>query len=141
VNAPHPAASRIVGAARACLGARFRPQGRTPAHGLDCAGVALHAGRAAGCAVPESPAYRLDGDGLGARLAAGLGAAGFAPRPGRIGFPGDLLVVEVAPGRPHLAVLTETGAVHAHAGLRRVVEGPLDPAWRRLGAFRFPDTE
>jgi hypothetical protein len=70
-----------------------------------------------------------------------LAEAGFARRPGAAAYPGDLLAVEVAPGRPHLAVLTEHGGVHAHAGLRRVVEGPIDPAWRRLGVFCFPITE
>lgn len=128
-------------AARACLGARFRPQGRAPAHGLDCAGVVLHAARAVGCGVPVVGPYRLDGDGLCEQLLAGLAAAGFAARPVGLAFPGDLLAAEVAAGRPHLAVLTAAGAVHAHAGLRRVVEGPLDPAWRWLGTFRFPDPE
>lgn len=138
MSAPHPHAARIIAAARACLGARFRPQGRSPAHGLDCAGVALHAATAVGCPVPAAAAYRLDAAGLGARLAACLADAGFTPRPGAVAHPGDLLAVEVAQGRPHLAVLTTGGGVHAHAGLRRVVEGPIDPAWRRLGVFRFP---
>lgn len=141
MTGPHPEAARIVAAARHCLGARFRPQGRAAAHGLDCVGLALHAAGAAGCPVPEVGPYRLDGAGLLERLRAALRAAGFVRRTGRVAFPGDLLAVHVATGRPHLAVLTDAGAVHSHAGLRRVVEGPIDPAWPLLGVFRFPETE
>lgn len=53
--------------------------------------------------------------------------------------PGDIALFEVAPDRPHLAILTDTGLVHAHAGLRRVVEGPADPDWRVVGLYRFPE--
>ncbi|GEM_PF-1878210 len=41
---------------------------------------------------------------------------------------GDLIVVAPAPGRRHLAVVTDAGLVHAHAGLARVVEAPADPS-------------
>jgi hypothetical protein len=51
---------------------------------------------------------------------------------------GDLLVIAPAPRRRHLAVVTPAGIVHAHAGLARVVEGPIDPAWSIIGAWRLP---
>jgi hypothetical protein len=36
----------------------------------------------------------------------------------------------------HLAVRTEQGFVHAHAGIRRVVETPGMPEWTLLGVYR-----
>ncbi len=131
----HPAAPAIVAAARACVDTRFRAQGRSVGTGLDCLGVALIAGAAAGVrfAVPR---YVLGGDHEG-RLDDGL--AGQGCRAVDTAAPGDLLVIAPAPGRRHLAVVTPAGVVHAHAGLGRVVEGPLDPAWIVVGAWCFPE--
>jgi hypothetical protein len=36
----------------------------------------------------------------------------------------------------HLAVLTGSGFVHAHAGIRRVVEAPGFPEWPMLRGYR-----
>ncbi len=84
------------------------------------------------------PRYALGGDGQDALDTAlpeqGCVAVGL-PRPG------DLILVAPAVDRRHLGVVTDAGIVHAHAGLSRVVEGPLDPAWRLLGAWRFPEPQ
>lgn len=133
--AAHPRAAAIVAAARACVGARFRPQGRSVATGLDCVGVVLCAARGAGIAA-VAPPYALGGDHevtLG-RMLAGAGCTPVAAPAG-----GDVLEIAPAPRRRHLAVLTSAGTVHAHAGLGRVVEGPVDPAWRVLAAWRLPE--
>ena len=133
----HRRADVIVAHARACVGTRFRPQGRAIGTGLDCIGVALMAAAGAGIAF-DVPLYALGGDGE-ARLEAGLAGQGCVPvDPAE---PGDLIVAAPAPGRRHLGVVTPGGVVHAHAGLGRVVEGPLDPAWRIIGVWRFPDSE
>jgi lipoprotein Spr len=130
-----PAAGRdwpqIVAAARACIGTRFRAQGRVPGLGLDCVGLVLAAGRIAAGVVP---AYALGGDHA-QLLDDTLRVAGCC----RVAtpLPGDILVLEPARGLRHLAIMTPAGAVHAHAGIGRVVEGPLDPGWRRLAAWRF----
>lgn len=132
----HRDAAAIVAAARSCVRARFRPQGRSAATGLDCVGVALAAARAIGLR-PALPAYSLGGDAedrLGTVLA-GLGCERVATA-----TPGDLLEIAPALRRRHLAVVTPAGVVHAHAGLGRVVEGPLDPAWRIIAAWRFPES-
>lgn len=125
----------IVAAVRSCVGTRFRAQGRTPGLALDCVGVALVAAAAAGITgVPVRP-YALGGDH----------EADLEGEPARFGceavvvpLSGDLVVVAPAAQRRHLAVMTPAGAVHAHAGLGRVVEGPLDPGWAIIGAWRFP---
>ncbi|QXQ05499.1 peptidoglycan endopeptidase [Sphingosinicellaceae bacterium] len=133
----HKHADIIAAHARACVGTRFRAQGRAIGIGLDCIGVALLAAAAAGILF-DVPLYALGGD-REAQLDAGLARQGCVrvdpPRPG------DLIVAAPAPGRRHLGVMTSAGVVHAHAGLGRVVEGPLDPEWQIVGAWRFPDSE
>lgn len=124
----------IVAAVQAAVGTRFRPQGRKVGVGLDCVGVALLAAAAAGRRVHVG-AYALGGDhaaGIGPALI-DAGCCPVAPA-----APGDLLLVAPTPRQRHLAVVTPAGVVHAHAGLGRVVEGPLDPDWIVLGAWRLP---
>lgn len=125
----------VVAAARCCVGSRFRAQGRVPGLGLDCVGVVLVAAAAAGLGRIAPGAYALGGDHEAvaeAMLAeAGCQAVGSA-------WPGDVIVMAPAPGRRHLGVVTPAGIVHAHAGIGRVVEGPLDPEWIIIGAWRLP---
>jgi hypothetical protein len=117
--------------ARAFVGTRFRPQGRT-GDGLDCVGLVL--------ATYEIPAegvrrdYALRGDH---RLEAErtLGAY-FRRVPKKDARPGDFMLMAVTDDQLHLAVRTEAGFVHAHAGLRRVVETPGEPDWPVLGVYR-----
>jgi murein DD-endopeptidase / murein LD-carboxypeptidase len=133
-----PAAPRwpaVVAAARACVGTRFRSQGRAVGLGLDCVGVALLAAAAAGKGSLVVPAYALGGDNddvIEPILAA------FGCRPVGVALAGDILVTAPAPRQRHLAVVTPAGVVHAHAGLGRVVEGPLDGDWTIIGAWRLP---
>jgi len=145
-----PCATDIVAAVRACVGTRFRSQGRTPRLGLDCVGVALVAARAAGMPLPVLPVYQLGGDNEAAfdgfPALAGLVAIGEAEvRDDAV--PGDVWLFAPAPGQRHLAVQVTEGSadkterrrfVHAHAGVGRVVESPADPAWVVVGKFRFP---
>ncbi len=125
----------IVAAARACVGTRFRPQGRTPGLGLDCVGVVLVAAHAAGVGLPALPAYALGGDHAD-ELESVLLATGCQPV--AVATPGDILVIAAAPRHRHLAVVTPAGVVQAHAGLGRVVEGPIDSSWAVLAAWRLP---
>ena len=133
----HGQSDAIVAAVGGCVGTRFRPQGRRGGIALDCVGVALVAAEAAGIRVAVPP-YSLGGDHE-ARLDAAISALGCTVV--SVPQPGDLLVLAPAAGRRHLAVVTPRGIVHAHAGLRRVVEGPLDPAWGLIAAWRFPEKD
>lgn len=133
----HSRSAAIVAAVQACIGTRFRAQGRRPGVALDCVGLALIAADAAGCAM-IAPAYTLGGDHE-ARLddaVAALGCHAVA-----VPAAGDLLVLAPAAGRRHLAIVTGRGVVHAHAGLGRVVAGPPDPAWALIAAWRFPEKD
>jgi cell wall-associated NlpC family hydrolase len=137
---PRPLTRRraaAIAAARAAVGTCFRPQGRVPGLGLDCVGLVLVAARAARVPLPPLPGYALGGDhddasaqlvALGCRQRRRLAAA----------RPGDVLLVAPAGAQRHLLLLTDRGAIHAHAGLGRVVEGPLAMDWAMLGAFVLP---
>lgn len=133
----HLRSEEIVAAARGCVGTRFRAQGRVPGVGLDCVGVALVAAAAAGVAIVP-PVYALGGDHEAALD--GLLAATGCRRIATAGQ-GDLLSLAPSPGRRHLAVVTGAGVVHAHAGLGCVVEGPIDPGWTVLAAWRLPQED
>lgn len=118
----------IVARARALIGVRFRPQGRSREAGLDCIGLV-----AAALEAPAPDDYRLSGGSM-ARLTTSLRAAGL--RPVDDCQAGDVLVLAAGPGQPHLGVWTGAGLVHADARLKRVVERPGRPAWRVLSSWR-----
>lgn len=124
-------------AARSGVGTCFRPQGRTPGLGLDCIGVALLAAAGAGASVEagDIPAYALSGDHdcLVSDTLRRLGC-----RKVRQARPGDLVEYALAPGRRHLAVASEAGIIHAHAGLGRVVEGPAPGDWPVSAMWALP---
>lgn len=127
------ASARAVAAARGAVGVRFRVQGRDPAFGLDCVGVAALAARAAGFAGDIPSGYALRG-GDAARVERAFAAAGLV----RSDTPeaGDLALFVTGPGQVHLAVLTGDGLIHADAMLRRVVERPGPAPWPMLGCWR-----
>jgi cell wall-associated NlpC family hydrolase len=123
----HP--DQVVARARTLIGTRFRPQGRHPATGLDCIGLAALVIDARN--VPGD--YALRG-GSAVRLARELKAAGLIAVEKMAA--GDVLVLTPGPGQLHLGLFTGTGLVHGDAGLRRVVERPLPLPWPVLGIWR-----
>ena len=120
--------------ARRLVGARFRPQGYDPATGLDCVGLVWAAYAAAGRRLVRPSGYPLRGWSE-ERIAAGLRRAGFAACD-EDRRSGDVALVALGAGQFHLVLMGWDRCVHAHAGLRRVVETPLDaalltaPRWR-----------
>jgi murein DD-endopeptidase / murein LD-carboxypeptidase len=121
-----------VGRAQALVGTRFRPQGRSPQHGLDCVGLLL-------CAfdLPREVArsdYRLRGKHR-TEIEQGLRAS-FRRIPTKWRRAGDVLLLGVAQDQLHLAIASEDGFVHADARLGRVVETPGPPHWPILGVYR-----
>lgn len=123
-------------AARALVGTRFRLNGRDPEHGLDCIGLLEAALAAAGhrAVLPQGYGLRMT------RL------DGWLPDPASLGFTsvsdscraGDVLLLTIGPGQYHLAIAGQQGRfIHAHAGLRRVVESPTRPTGTALHHWRL----
>ncbi|WP_249340222.1 NlpC/P60 family protein [Sphingopyxis sp. L1A2A] len=128
-------AARAFAAAQAMVGVRFRPQGRDPATGLDCVGLVWAAYAAAGARLPGPTNYPLRGWSR-ARVEAGLAAAGFAPVQDAAQV-GDVALIACAAGQFHLGLIGAATFVHAHAGLRRVVETPVDALAHDAVRWRF----
>jgi murein DD-endopeptidase / murein LD-carboxypeptidase len=126
-------AEAVVARARALIGVRFRPQGRSPETGLDCIGLVAAALGVSG--VPRD--YALRGSSP-EHLAAGLIAAGL--RPAAPALPGDVLAMAAGPGQLHLGILSDDGLIHGDASLRRIVERPGLVPWPILGAWRMMET-
>jgi hypothetical protein len=106
-----------------------------PGLGLDCIGVALLAAAGAGVPIGPLPAYALSGD-HGLLLEETLAALGC--RRVRHIRPADLIEYRLAPHHRHLAVLTEAGIIHAHAGLGKVVEAPAPHDWPIAAIWALP---
>jgi len=117
--------ARAFAAARALVGVRFVPQGRDRSIGLDCVGLVWAAYAAAGRVLVAPAGYPLRG-WQRERIEAALAAAGFSRVDDR--RDGDVALLALAAGQFHLAVIGPGSFVHAHAGLRRVVETPLGAA-------------
>ena len=117
--------------AQALLGTRFRPQGRGEG-GLDCVGVVLATFGIREHAVRRN--YQLRGDHL-REVRVALGEH-FRRVPRTQLRSGDVMLLAARERQVHLAVRTDAGFVHAHAGVRRVVETPGLPEWPLLGVYR-----
>lgn len=136
----HAKADDVVRFARECLGARYRIQGRHPATGLDCGGLGLYVLRRLGREPEDCEPYSLRT--LDRNLIAGmLRSQRFEQLAPSLAEVGDYLLFEPASGLRHLAIKTDYGVVHAHLGLRKVVEAPPDPGMRLIEAWRLPDCE
>lgn len=111
------------------VGVRFRAQGRDAVHGLDCVGLVWAAYAGAGHRLRAPRDYPLRGWSR-ERIVAALEAAGFRRATGA--RDGDVALIALPAGQFHLGLIGGGRLVHAHAGLRRVVETPLAD-----GAYRF----
>jgi cell wall-associated NlpC family hydrolase len=120
----------IAARARALVGVRFRPQGRSAREGVDCIGLAALALGVEGA----RRNYALHGGNL-ELLESGFVEAGLQRTD--VSRPGDVLVMRAGPAQLHVGIATATGIVHADAGLRRVVERPGSPEWPVLSIWRF----
>lgn len=115
--------SAIYAAAQSLIGTRFRLHGRDDVGGVDCVGLVALAYARAGFILSMPPDdYPLRGVGR-AEMEVGLVAVGLKRRAGAA-VCGDVALVDCGHGQLHLAVVGRHAHIHAHAGLRRVVETP-----------------
>jgi murein DD-endopeptidase / murein LD-carboxypeptidase len=124
---------RIAAAARSLVGVPFRLHGRSAETGVDCVGLALLSAQRAGHGGIAPEHYGLRG-GDAALFGTWLCAAGL--RPVRKARAGDFMLVRAGPAQAHMMVVVPGGHVHAHAGLRRVVEMPGPSPWPVTGYWR-----
>ncbi len=105
------------------IGTRFRLHGRDAVTGLDCIGLVVAAYWQAGVEIaPALEDYPLRGMALPAVINA-FTASGLTLRQGRPCI-GDIALIACGHGQYHVALLGPDSHIHAHAGLRRVVETP-----------------
>ena len=125
----------IAKAARDLVGTPFRLHGRDPQFGLDCIGVVEVALRRAGITSTGPTGYKLRS---GTAHPIGQIAASNNLEPvGGAALAGDIIVLSPGPAQMHLMVsLGREGAVHADAGLRKVVCIPRLPQWPILAHLR-----
>lgn len=121
------------------IGVRFRAQGHDPAGGLDCVGLVWAAYAAAGKRLARPGDYPLRGWSPG-RIEAALMAAGFRSADGPACV-GDVALIAHPARQYHLVLLGPDSFIHAHAGLRRVVETPLDAMTCGAARWRLCDGE
>lgn len=117
------------------VGATFRPQGCVPATGLDCVGLVWAAYAAAGKRLVRPVGYPLRGWPR-ERIEAALAAAGFVVTLD-VACAGDVALIAHPARQYHLALSGPATFIHAHAGLRRVVEAPLDAATCMAARWRL----
>lgn len=127
----------VVAHARACLGTRFRHQGRLAGVGLDCVGLIVHVIRAIGMTHYDYIHYgRLPYAGT---LERHLALAGLIEIDKALAQPGDVLLFRFDAAPQHVAIKTDQGMIHAYLLARRVVEHRIDHQWaaRICGAYHF----
>jgi hypothetical protein len=102
---------------------------------MDCAGLIWAAYAGAGRVLVRPRAYPLRG-WCEERITAALVLAGFLPCAGAV-RDGDVALMALPAGQFHLGLLASDRAIHAHAGLRRVVETPIDDGWWAADRWRL----
>ncbi|WP_411340593.1 peptidoglycan endopeptidase [Sphingopyxis sp. J-6] len=103
--------------------------------GVDCVGLVWAAYAAAGRRLVRPQGYPLRG-WVRAQVEAGLTAAGFMSVGGAV-RDGDVALIALDAGQFHLGLIGTDRLVHAHAGLRRVVETPVGGS-EDLARWRLP---
>lgn len=121
-----------IGRARTLVGTRFIPQGRDPATGLDCVGLALLAYGLDPAGASDD--YRLSGAHQAAIL--DFAKAGFWRVATSRRWAGDLLMLRPGTAQWHLALWTGDGLIHADIVRGRIVERPVLPEWPVAAVLR-----
>ncbi|MEM7688582.1 MAG: hypothetical protein AAF291_06145 [Pseudomonadota bacterium] len=117
-------AHALAKAARGFVGVPFRLHGRDPVLGMDCVGLLVASLRAIGARAVDPVGYALRNRKIDRWLEC-------ADQSGlmRVSAPlelGDVMLVSPGPLQHHILIAdTSETAIHAHAGLRRVVRQPL----------------
>ena len=126
-------------AARMLIGSRFSLGGSDPETGVDCFGLVVAALAKIGRPAPAAPARTMRGTSIDrfVDLAGQVGLQKISGPP-RIG---DVLLLVPSCAQHHLAIqVNNHSVIHAHAGLRRVVQSPSPLPWPLIGQWRLDPT-
>ena len=133
------AAAVIAARAVSQIGVRFKLHGRLAGHALDCAGLTAYAIQPFGNGVIVPQDYFLRGD-FEEKIETYLDNSNCIRLPPETQILcGDILLLQVAASQQHLAIMSEKGIVHAHAGLRKVVLTPLPLPWQLRAIWRIKE--
>jgi cell wall-associated NlpC family hydrolase len=145
--APPVSRAAVIAAARAWLGVPWRHQGRTRARGIDCVGLVVLVGEAAGSAIEDATDYRRTPSDRA--LQAALDAR-LARRRLPVHVPGAVLLFRSSPFPTHIAIAAEKDGrptlIHARrigAGAGAVMEEPYTHDWPKtlIAAWDYPGVE
>lgn len=128
---------QVVDEARKWLGVRWHHQGRTTA-GIDCIGLVIKVAHALELSTFDVIDYSRQPDPT---MLKSLMAQHMNPVESQ--QVGDVLLMRFETEPQHVAILTETGIIHAYAQARKVVEHRFDSLWqsRVLGVFAYKGIE
>ena len=126
---------QILAKAREYIGTPFRHQARLKGVGVDCGGLVICVVRDLRGKTYDYTQYsRQSGQWLLDHM-----RAGYREIPVADAVAGDVMVFWIRHRHipAHMGLLTETGIIHAHDGVKKVAENPLDRFWldRRMAAF------
>jgi hypothetical protein len=127
---------RIAARALTLVGQPFRLHGRRQAAGLDCVGVIAESLSSTGFVFDVPVDYSMRGEHA-LRVTQYFNDVRFRSVGDGSVQVGDVQMLLPANRHVHFAIITGQGAVHAHAGLRRVVLTPLPLPWPVIGHWRF----
>ena len=131
-----PAQANIAACAGTLLDAPFRLHGRSVDTGLDCVGVVALCLCEAGRGFEAPLNYSMRG-AFEERATAYFEGARFQNVEDASWVAGDILLLRPSARQIHFAVLMQSGAVHAHMSLRRVVLTPLPLPYCKIAQWRF----
>lgn len=125
----------LIAAARQSLGTRFRHQGRSARHGVDCVGLIIVAARAVGLDVKDVRAYGRQPQPAHFISYIERNALDRIDAPA----PGAIALFDFGAGPQHAALLTGKSMLHAYAPSRKVVEHGFTGPWpqRLCGLYAF----
>jgi cell wall-associated NlpC family hydrolase len=137
---PLPDRAAIIATARSHLNVRWRHQGRSREHGIDCVGLLICVGRDTGYCAPD---FDITGYARHPELGWLERELGTYLQPGAAGDPGDVMLFAYSGEPSHVGIVSDAGLIHCYGPWqpRRCVEHGMDEHWRarRRGCYAFKD--
>lgn len=130
----------VINEARTWMGTRFHHQGRLKGVGVDCIGILSGTLQVLNLLKYDNINYTKDPD---SDKLVSICDKYLIKIPIEEAKPGDVLLMSWRRGPQHMALLTDQGILHAHIGVKKVVEHVYDDEWkaRTVAAYNIPGLE